>query len=110
MCRAFLREWRWLDSFRASADNGVIGGWPQALRERVVDLVRNRYYADFGPTLACEKLAEQHGRRDFSRETLRHWMIDAGPLGSALPATCAASTSPGTGGRALGELDPDRRQ
>jgi transposase len=47
-----------------------------ALRERAVDLVRSRY-ADFGPTLACEKLTEQHGF-DLSRETLRRWMIDAG--------------------------------
>ena len=46
-----------------------------ALRERAVDLVRSRY-ADFGPTLACEKLTEQHGF-DISRETLRRWMIDA---------------------------------
>ncbi len=30
-----------------------------ALRERALDLVRERY-ADFGPTLACEKLAERH--------------------------------------------------
>jgi hypothetical protein len=41
-----------------------------------LDLVRGRY-ADFGPTLACEKLAERHGV-GISRETLRHWMIDAG--------------------------------
>ena len=47
-----------------------------ALRERTVDLVRGRY-ADFGPTLACEKLAELHGI-GISRETLRQWMIDAG--------------------------------
>ena len=47
-----------------------------ALREQVVDLVRDRY-TDFGPTLACEKLAEQHGV-EISRETLRRWMIDAG--------------------------------
>jgi len=47
-----------------------------ALREHAVDLVRNRY-ADFGPTLACEKLTEQHGI-ELSRETLRRWMIDAG--------------------------------
>ncbi len=47
-----------------------------ALRERAVDLVRS-LYADFGPTLACEKLTEQHGF-DLSRETLRRWMIDAG--------------------------------
>jgi len=47
-----------------------------ALRERALDLVRGSY-SDFGPTLACEKLAERHGV-DISRETLRHWMIDAG--------------------------------
>ena len=46
------------------------------LRERALDLVRERY-ADFGPTLACEKLTEQHGF-ETSRETLRRWMIDAG--------------------------------
>ncbi len=46
-----------------------------AVRERALDLVRERY-ADFGPTLACEKLTEQHGF-DLSRETLRRWMIDA---------------------------------
>jgi transposase len=48
----------------------------EAFRERALDLVRGRY-ADFGPTLACEKLTEQHGF-DLSRETLRRWMIDAG--------------------------------
>src|SRR6202048_838181 len=31
------------------------------------------YYADFGPTLAAEKLAERHDVR-VSRETLRGWM------------------------------------
>jgi transposase len=49
---------------------------PSAIRERAVDLLRRRY-ADFGPTLACEKLAEHHGVA-ISCETLRHWMIDAG--------------------------------
>jgi hypothetical protein len=39
-------------------------------------LVRDRY-ADFGPTLAAEKLAEVHGCT-ISRETLRGWMIAAG--------------------------------
>ena len=49
---------------------------PAALRERALELVRERY-ADFGPTLACEKLREQH-ELETSRETLRRWMIDAG--------------------------------
>ena len=48
----------------------------EAVRAHAVDLVRARY-ADFGPTLACEKLTEQHGCA-LSRETLRRWMIDAG--------------------------------
>ena len=49
---------------------------PEALRERALELVGSRY-ADFGPTLACEKLSEQH---DFSIsvETLRQWMIEGG--------------------------------
>ena len=46
------------------------------LREIVLDTVRERY-ADFGPTLAAEMLQERHGLA-VSRETLRHWMIEAG--------------------------------
>jgi len=47
-----------------------------AFHDRVMDLVRSRY-SDFGPTLAWEKLTEQHGFA-LSRETLRQWMIDGG--------------------------------
>lgn len=49
---------------------------PQATRDRAVELVRERY-GDFGPTFACEKLAEAHGL-SVSVETLRLWMIEAG--------------------------------
>ena len=35
------------------------------------------HYADFGPTLAAEMLAERHGLK-VSRETLRGWMTEAG--------------------------------
>src|SRR5215210_4780005 len=42
---------------------------PAAVRELAVAIVRERY-ADFGPTLACEKLSQRHGCR-VSRETLR---------------------------------------
>ena len=42
------------------------------VREHVVSVVKERY-ADFGPTLACEKLREQHGLV-VSVETLRQWM------------------------------------
>ena len=47
-----------------------------AFRDRVVTIVRERY-ADFGPTLACEYLAEQHGIT-LSRETLRQMLMAAG--------------------------------
>ena len=45
-------------------------------RETVLAIVRERY-ADFGPTLAAEKLSEVHGL-DLGVETLRQWMIGAG--------------------------------
>ena len=46
------------------------------VRDRALGLVRSTY-ADFGPTLAAETLAEKHGL-EVSRETLRKWMVDAG--------------------------------
>ena len=49
---------------------------PDAVRELATALVRV-HYADFGPTLAAEKLAERHGCT-VSRETLRQWMIADG--------------------------------
>ncbi len=48
----------------------------EALRREILDLVRSRY-ADFGPTLACEKLTERHDHT-LSVETLRQWMIAEG--------------------------------
>src|SRR5580704_11033641 len=47
-----------------------------AVRDHAIGLVRE-YYADFGPTLAAEKLGERHDVR-VSRETLRGWMRQAG--------------------------------
>ncbi len=49
---------------------------PQAVREKAVKLVK-RDYADFGPTLATEYLAKEHGLR-VSKETLRQWLMEAG--------------------------------
>jgi hypothetical protein len=49
---------------------------PAEVRTLALPIVRERY-ADFGPTLAAEKLAEHHGC-SVSRETLRGWMIAAG--------------------------------
>jgi hypothetical protein len=46
------------------------------VRDQALELVRSAY-ADFGPTLAAEMLAERHGLK-VSRETLRGWMTDAG--------------------------------
>ena len=49
---------------------------PAAVRDLAMAIVTERY-ADFGPTLAAEKLAEGHGCR-VSRETLRQWMMADG--------------------------------
>ena len=46
------------------------------VRELALKLVRGQY-ADFGPTLAHEKLLEVHGIQ-ISRSTVRGWMIDDG--------------------------------
>ena len=48
----------------------------KAKRDYALALVRESY-ADFGPTLAAEMLAEQHGFK-VSRETLRKWLIEDG--------------------------------
>ena len=48
----------------------------EGLRDLTLAIVRERY-ADFGPTLATEKLAERDGVK-ISRETLRKWMVEDG--------------------------------
>jgi len=77
--------YRLLQAFRADGPDGVISrkrGRPSnralgaVFRETVLALVRERY-ADFGPTLAAEKLSELHGL-GLGVETLRQWMINAG--------------------------------
>ena len=47
-----------------------------AMADRALAIIRERY-ADFGPTLACEKLVECHGIR-LAKETVRRLMTDAG--------------------------------
>jgi hypothetical protein len=47
------------------------------VREAALTRIRE-CYADFGPTLAAEKLAELHELR-LGRETVRRWMAAAGP-------------------------------
>ena len=49
---------------------------PADVRTLALSIVRERY-ADFGPTMAAEKLSEHHGC-SVSRETLRGWMIADG--------------------------------
>src|ERR1700680_4984674 len=77
--------YRLLEAFRAHGADGVISrkrGNPSnralglMFRETVLAIVRERY-ADFGPTLAAEKLSELHGL-DLGVQTLRQWMIGAG--------------------------------
>src|SRR5499427_512370 len=53
---------------------------PEAVKRRAVEVYRQNKQAklwhDYGPTLAAEELAEQHGIK-VSRETLRQWLIEA---------------------------------
>ena len=75
LCRAFRRHGAagLVSRKRGHPSNRKLA---EAGREQAVDLVRG-HYSDFGPTLACEKLTEQHGFT-LSRETLRRWMTEAG--------------------------------
>jgi transposase len=77
--------YRLIGAFRAHGADGLISrkrGGPSnralgtVFRETVLAIVRERY-ADFGPTLAAEKLCELHGL-NLGVETLRQWMIGAG--------------------------------
>jgi hypothetical protein len=49
---------------------------PPEVRTLALSIVRDRY-ADFGPTVAAERLTEHHGC-SVSRDTLRGWMIAHG--------------------------------
>ncbi|GMB79303.1 hypothetical protein NN6n1_00850 [Shinella zoogloeoides] len=62
----------WHKAIGRPSNNRISDG----VRDYAMTLVRERY-ADFGPTLATEKLAERDGLR-VSRETVRSWMADAG--------------------------------
>jgi len=77
--------WRLLKRYRCGGGGAIAHqarGRPsnnrlsKELREQAIELVRTRYQ-DFGPTLAAETLVEKHGI-EVSRETLRHWMAEAG--------------------------------
>ena len=47
------------------------------VKQQILDRYRE-VYQGFGPTLACEKLAEEDGFRAISRETLRLWLLEEG--------------------------------
>lgn len=53
---------------------------PEEMKRRAVEIYRQKKRAklwhDYGPTLAAEELAEQHGIQ-LSRETLRQWLMEA---------------------------------
>jgi hypothetical protein len=49
--------------------------YPDSVKELALAYIR-RFYADFKPTFACEKLRENHDL-SVSNETLRKWMIEA---------------------------------
>ena len=77
--------WRLLHAYRSSGADGLISKkrgrpsnrrTPAEVRQAAIDIVRSRY-ADFGPTLAAEKLRELHDLI-VSRETLRGWMVAEG--------------------------------
>ena len=72
-----------------------------AVRQEVLELVRQSY-SDFGPELAREHLAAQHGF-PHSTETLRGWMIQAG-LWRAKKRREARVHSPRERRACLGEL------
>jgi transposase len=83
--RSERQVWRLLKAFRRDGAAGLISkkrGRPSnrktaaSVRAAALWIVR-QYYADFGPTLAAEKLAAEHGF-SFSSETLRKWMIEDG--------------------------------
>ena len=46
------------------------------VEQEAMAILSRPVYRGFGPTLACEYLAKEHGI-EASRETVRHWMIEA---------------------------------
>ncbi|MBK7261548.1 MAG: helix-turn-helix domain-containing protein [Rubrivivax sp.] len=76
-------------------------------REQFVALVR-QHYADFGPELAREYLARDHGFV-YSTETLRGWIIEAG-LWKARLRRAKARAQPARAPRLRGRVGADRRQ
>ena len=79
--RHFRRLWK---AYKETGAEGLISKkrgapsnnrFPEELYHTVIGLIK-RHYIDFGPTLANEKLYENHNIK-VSTETLRQWMIKA---------------------------------
>ncbi len=77
--------WRLLKAYRLRGADGIISKkrgrpsnrkTPADVRQAAIEIIKARY-ADFGPTLAAEKLQELHDIT-VSRETLRAWMVAEG--------------------------------
>jgi hypothetical protein len=66
---------------------------PASIRKYALSCIRE-WYADFGPTLATEKLAECHGLA-LSRETIRKWMMAEGLWLDRNVRSCCAGTGGG---------------
>lgn len=73
--RRFLREdaQGLVSKHRGKPSNNRLS---DALRLRAAELIKN-HYADFGPTLGCEKLSQVHQLK-LSKESVRHLMIQEG--------------------------------
>jgi len=78
-CRRLLQRYRtdgplgMADRRRGKPSNYQLS---DGLTERAIQIIRKRY-ANFGPTLACEKLAELHGVT-LSKEAVRKLMMQSG--------------------------------
>lgn len=76
--------YRLIERYRLDGEAGLVSkkvgnsnrSRPVGDRKRIMDLVRD-HYPDFGPTLAAEKLLQQHGEK-VGVTTLSRWMKEAG--------------------------------
>jgi hypothetical protein len=76
---------RLLKERKKRGDQAVVHGWrgrpslrrlPEATKQEAIRILSEPVYAGFGPTLAAEYLSNKHGL-GVSKETLRHWMMEA---------------------------------
>jgi len=69
--------WSWVENgFPPHRRGSVASALDDSVRQQALMIIRERY-ADFGPTLAHEKLTELHGV-PVSVSTIRNWMLEDG--------------------------------